>query len=186
MNLILAVSGATGAYAAEILLRKSPWPVTLVASEWGKNVYQRECGDFARLAAMAARVCDDADLAAPASSGSVPTAGMVVLPCSTNTLARIAHGVSDSLITRAAHCHLKERRKLVLAVRESPWSLIDLQNAATVSAAGGIIMPLSPPFDQAAGRDPKDVSMAELLDLFVDRVLAVLGHPAASNWETIS
>ena len=96
MNLILAVSGATGAYAAEILLRKSPWPVTLVASEWGKNVYQRECGDFARLAAMAARVCDDADLAAPASSGSVPTAGMVVLPCSTNTLARIAHGVSDS------------------------------------------------------------------------------------------
>jgi 4-hydroxy-3-polyprenylbenzoate decarboxylase len=185
MNLILAVNGATGTHAAERLMKKSPWPVALVASEWGKNVAQRECVDFARLAALAAKVYDDADLAAAISSGSVPTIGMVILPCSSNTMAKVAHGISDTLITRAAHCHLKERRRLVLCVRETPWSLIDLNNATTVSAAGGIVMPLSPPFYQLAGKDPLTVTMTDLMDLFVDRVLAVLGHPSASNWETV-
>lgn len=186
MNLILAVTGATGAHAAERLLKKSPWPVSLVASEWGKNVVQRECVDFARLAALAHKVYDDADLAAAISSGSVPTVGMVILPCSTNTLAKVAHGIADTLITRAAHCHLKERRNLVLCVRESPWTLMDFNNAATVASAGGVVMPFSPPFYQLAGRDPDTVTMTELLDLFVDRVLAVLGQPAATNWETVS
>lgn len=185
MNLILAVNGATGAHAAERLLKKSPWPVALVASEWGKNVTQRECGDFDKLASLAAKVYDDADLAASISSGSVPTVGMVILPCSSNTMAKVAHGISDTLITRAAHCHMKEHRRLVLCVRETPWSLIDLNNAATVSAAGGIVMPLSPPFYQLAGQDPDTVTMTVLMDLFVDRVLAVLGHPATANWETI-
>lgn len=185
MNLIVAINGATGIHAAERLLKKSPWPVALVASEWGKNVAARECGDFARLAKLAGKVYDDADLAAAISSGSVPTVGMVILPCSSNTMAKVAHGISDTLITRAAHCHLKERRRLVLCVRETPWSLIDLNNAATVSAAGGIVMPLSPPFYQLAGKDPLAVTMTDLLDLFVDRVLAVLGHPAAANWETV-
>jgi flavin prenyltransferase len=186
MNLVLAITGATGSYAAELLLKKSPWPVALVASDWGRKVYARECGDFSRLTALAHAVYDDADLASAISSGSVPTVGMVVLPCSTNTLACVAHGLANTLITRAAHCHLKEKRKLVLAVRESPWTTIDLTNAATASAAGAVIMPLSPPFYHAAGRDPQSVSMHELLDLFVDRVLAVLGHPAPSNWETLS
>jgi len=185
MNLIVAINGATGSHAAERLLKKSPWPVALVASEWGKNVATRECGDFNRLAALADTVYDDADLAAAISSGSVPTIGMVILPCSSNTMAKVAHGISDTLITRAAHCHLKERRRLVLCVRETPWSLIDLNNATTVSAAGGIVMPLSPPFYQLAGKDPLTVTMTDLMDLFVDRVLAVLGHPAASNWETV-
>jgi 4-hydroxy-3-polyprenylbenzoate decarboxylase len=186
MNLILAINGATGAYAAERLLKKSPWPVALVASEWGKNVATRECGDFKRLATLADTVYDDSDLAAAISSGSVPTIGMVILPCSSNTMAKVAHGISDTLITRAAHCHLKERRRLVLCVRETPWSLIDLNNATTVSAAGGIVMPLSPPFYQLAGKDPLTVTLTDLMDLFVDRILAVLGHPAASNWETVS
>lgn len=186
MNLILAVSGATGAYAAELLMKKSPWPVALVASDWGRNVFERERGDFAALAARAVRVFEDTDLAAPISSGSVPTVGMVVLPCSTNTLAKVAHGIADTLITRAAHCHLKEGRKLVLCVRESPWTSIDLSNAATVAAAGGTIMPLSPPFYQFAGKDPQQVSMADLLELYVDRVLAQFGHPAPTNWETVA
>ena len=186
MNLILAVSGATGAYAAELLVRKSPWPVALVASAWGRAVYQRECGDFATLAACAARVFEDTDLAAAISSGSVPTVGMVVLPCSTNTLAKIAHGIADTLITRAAHCHLKEHRKLVLCVREAPWTSIDLANAAAVANAGGTIMPLSPPFYQFAGKAPHQVSMADLLEAYVDRVLSVFGHPVPSNWETVA
>jgi 4-hydroxy-3-polyprenylbenzoate decarboxylase len=184
MNLVVAVTGASGAYAAELLIRKSPWPVSLVASEWGRDVAGRECGDFSRLTALAARVYEDRDLAAPVSSGSVPTRGMVILPCSTNTLAKIAHGVADSLISRAAHCHLKEGRKLVLCVRETPWTLIDLNNAAAVAAAGGTIMPLSPPFFQMGGRDPATVTMTELMDAYVDRVLSVLGHPAARHWGT--
>ncbi len=186
MNLVLAVTGASGSLAAELLLRKSPWPVSLVASEWGQDVFRRECGAFDRLAALADKVYEDRDLAAPISSGSVPTAGMVVLPCSTNTLARIAHGLTDSLIARAAHCHLKEERQLVLCVRETPWTLIDLNNAAAVATAGGIIMPLSPPFFQMGQRDPAAVTMTDLLDAYVDRVLSVLGHPAHHNWETLA
>ncbi len=185
MNLVLAVTGASGAFAAELLMRKSPWPVSLVASEWGKDVSGRECGDFDRLASLAQKVYEDRDLAAPISSGSVPTRGMVILPCSTNTLAKIAQGIADSLITRTAHCHLKEGRRLLLCVRETPWTLIDVNNAAAVAAAGGTIMPLSPPFFQMGGRDPATITMTDLLDAYVDRVLSVLGHPAARNWETL-
>jgi 4-hydroxy-3-polyprenylbenzoate decarboxylase len=186
MNLVLAVTGASGALAAELLMRKSPWPVSLVISEWGKDVFNRECGDFNRLAALADKVFDDRDLAAAISSGSVPTRGMVLLPCSTNTMAKIAQGIADSLITRAAHCHLKEGRKIVLCVRETPWTLIELNNAAAVAAAGGTVMPLSPPFFQMGQRDPATVTMTELLDAYVDRVLAVLGHPASRTWETVT
>ncbi len=186
MNLVLAVTGASGAFAAELLIRKSPWPVSLVVSEWGKDVYSRECGDLGRLTALAHTVYDNRDLAAAISSGSVPTRGMVLLPCSTNTLAKIAHGIADSLITRAAHCHLKEGRKLALCVRETPWTLIDLNNAAAVAAAGGTVMPLSPPFFQMGTRDPSTVTLTELMDAYVDRVLSVLGHAAARNWETLA
>jgi len=185
MNLVLAVTGATGAWAAKRLVQRSPWPVTLVASDWGRNVYGREVEPFERLAATAAEVCDNADLAAPIASGSVPTVGMVILPCTAGTMGRIAGGLGDTLITRAAHCHLKERRRLVLCVRETPWSLIDCENARTVSAAGGIVMPMSPPFYLAPDTDPDRVTLTDLLTAFVDRVLAVLGHPAEANWKTV-
>ncbi|MCY2929269.1 MAG: 3-octaprenyl-4-hydroxybenzoate carboxy-lyase, partial [Planctomycetota bacterium] len=107
MNLVLAITGASGAHAAQLLLEKSPWPVTLVASGHGLDLCRRERVDFPALARQAHTVCDDADLAAGISSGSVLTVGMVVLPCSTNTLGKIAGGLGDSLISRAAHCHLK-------------------------------------------------------------------------------
>ncbi len=185
MNLVLAVCGASGVLAAKILVRKSPWPVSLVVSPPGRDVYERECGPVQGLVDVAACSYGDDDLAAPISSGSVPTVGMVVLPCTTNTVARIAGGVADTLITRAAHCHLKERRKLVLCVRETPWTLIDIENARRVAAAGGIIMPLSPPFYMASRTAPEQVTAEMLLSAYVDHVLAVLGHPAAKNWETI-
>ena len=186
MKLVLAISGASGAAAAKLLLDRSPWPVTLIASRWGKDVCDREGVSFQQLADEADEVLSDDDLAASISSGSVSTAGMVILPCSVDTMAKIASGIADTLITRAAHCHLKERRKCVLCVRESPWTLIDLDNARHVAAAGGIIMPISPPFYMAAGRDIETVTMAELLGAYVDRVLSVLGHPAGADWETIS
>jgi len=186
MNLVLAITGATGAHAAELLIAKSPWPVTLVASRWGREVCKREGVSFDALAAGADRVVDDGDLAATISSGSVQTVGMVVLPCSAGTLGKIAAGLADSLIARAAHCHLKEHRKLILCVRESPWSLIDLDNARTVAAAGGIIMPISPPYYMAATRAPAEVTMTDLLGAYVDRVLALLGCEPERTWEALA
>lgn len=184
MNLVLAVTGATGAMAARLLVQRSPWPVALVASRWGKDVYNRECGAFEELAAAAAAVYDDSDMTAAIASGSVPTVGMVVLPCTANTMGKIAAGLDDTLIGRAAHCHLKERRRLVLCVREAPWSLIDCENARTVSLAGGIVMPLSPPF-YMAGKPPEATTLTDLMTAYVDRVLALFGHAAARNWETM-
>lgn len=185
MNLVLAVTGATGALAARVLLDRSPFPVTLISSRWGKSVFTRECGPYDQFAARADRTYEDDDLAAPVSSGSVPTLGMVILPCSTNTLARIAAGLADSLITRAAHCHLKEGRKLVLCVRETPWTLIDIENARRVSAAGGVVMPISPPLYMEEGRDPREIDLETITISYVDRVLAVLGHPAGRTWEDV-
>jgi flavin prenyltransferase len=185
MNLVMAVTGATGAYAARRLIDKSPWGVSLIVSPWGREVYKRECGPIEELTGKAAAVYDDADLSAPIASGSTPTAGMVILPCTTSTTGKIASGIGDTLITRAAHCHLKESRKLVLCIRESPLTLIDLDAARTVSAAGGVIMPISPPFYMTADHPPESVTLATLLDDFVDRVLAIFGRPAEKTWENV-
>ena len=185
MNLIVAMTGASGALAARLLVEKSQWPVTLVASRMGRVVYEQEVGSFAELEALASAVWSDSDLTAPIASGSVPTVGMVIAPCSANTLGKVAAGISDSLVTRAAHCQLKEGRKLVLCVREAPWTLMNAQSAATVAAAGGTIMPISPPFYMAKGCDPNTVSMVEMLEYYIDHVLALFGQEAPKNWGDI-
>ncbi len=185
-KLVLGVTGATGSLLADLLLDKSPWPVSLVASEWGRNVYERECGPFEGLSRRAAEVLDNGDLGAAIASGSVETAGMIVAPCSANTLGQIAAGVSPNLIARAAHCHLKERRPLVLCIRETPWTLIDIDNAKRVAEAGATVMPVSPPFFMTAGKDPGEVSLQELMSLFADRVLKLLGHAPKRTWEDVS
>ena len=183
--LILGVTGASGTYAARSLAEKSPWPVDLIASRWGREVAARELGGLDRIEALSNAIYSPDDLTAPHSSGSVPTVGMVVLPCSAHTLAQIAAGLADSLISRAAHCHLKEKRPLVLCLREAPLTLIDLDNARKAAAAGAVIMPMSPPFFMFSGSDARAVSMADLLDAFVDRILAVLGSPMSRTWEDI-
>ncbi len=184
-HLILGITGASGIHAARLLVEKSPWPVDLVASRWGSNVAGTECGGMEAIETHAKRVFTPDDLFAPLASGSVAAVGMVVLPCSAHTLAQIAAGLGDSLITRAAHCQLKEHRPLVLCLREAPLTLIDLDNARRVSAAGAVIMPMSPPFFMFAGADPKTVSMDDLLDAYVDRVLALLGRHPSRTWEDI-
>lgn len=184
-HLILGITGASGIHASRLLAERSPWPVNLVVSRWGREVAGTECGGVELIESQAARVFAPDDLYAPLSSGSVPNAGMVVLPCSAHTLAQIAAGLADSLIARAAHCQLKERRALILCLREAPLTLIDLDNARRAAAAGAIIMPMCPPFFMFAGKDPKTVSMDDLLDAFVDRVLALLGQQPASTWEDI-
>jgi len=184
-HLILGITGASGIHAARLLVDKSSWPVDLVASRWGREVAGTECGGMKTIEKQAARVFSADDLYAPLSSGSVPAVGMVVLPCSAHTLAQVAAGLGDSLITRAAHCQLKERRPLILCLREAPLTLIDLENARRAAAAGAVIMPICPPFFMFAGSDPEKVSMDALLDAFVDRVLALLGQGPARTWEDI-
>jgi flavin prenyltransferase len=185
MNLVVGMTGASGALATRILLEKSQWPVTLVSSRMGRVVYEQEVGPFAELEALAAEVWKDSDLTAPIASGSVPTVAMVVMPCSANTLAKVAHGLADSLVSRAVHCHLKEGRRVILGVREAPWTLMNCENAAKVSQAGGMVMPISPPYYMMKGRDPEQVSVKEMLEYYIDHLLAILGQSAPKTWEDI-
>ena len=184
-RLIVAMSGASGAYAAEVLLDRSPWPSLLIASRWAREVYAHECGPFEKLAAKAGQVFDNDDLSAPPASGSVPVAGMVVIPCSAHTLASIAAGLGDTLITRTAHCQLKEKRPLVLCLRETPLTVIDLENATRAVSAGAALMPLCPPYYLFKGRPADQVTLHELMIAFVDRVLAQIGHMPAVTWEDV-
>jgi 4-hydroxy-3-polyprenylbenzoate decarboxylase len=185
-HLIVAMTGASGAYAAELLIKKSPWPTMLIVSKWAREIYTHECGPFEALQKSADQVFDNADMTAPPASGSVPTAGMVILPCSANTLGEIAAGLGGTLIARAAHCQLKERRSLILGLRETPLTSIDLQNAATLANAGATIMPLSPPFYMFKERSPRDINLHDVMAAYVDRVLSLLGKPLDKTWEDIS
>ncbi len=185
MNLVVAMTGASGALATKLLVEKSQWPVTLVSSKMGRVVYEQEAGPFAELEALASEIWKDGDLTATIASGSVPTIGMVIMPCSANTLGKVAAGIADSLVTRAAHCQLKEGRKVVLCVREAPWTLLNAQNAANIAAAGGTIMPMSPPYYMVKDRDPSEVSIVEMLGYYVDHVLSLFGQEPPATWEDI-
>ena len=184
-HLVVGMTGASGAYATELLLEKSSWPTMLIASDWGRQIYAHECGPLEQLEKKARQVLDNADMLAAPASGSVPTVGMVILPCSANTLGQIAAGLGDNLISRAAHCHLKENRPLILGLRETPLSPIDVQNAAKLAAAGAIIMPLSPPFYMFKDRTPQQVTLHDLMSAYVDRVLALLGKVMPATWEDV-
>jgi 4-hydroxy-3-polyprenylbenzoate decarboxylase len=184
-RLVAAVTGASGSLLAKCIVEKSQFPIVLVASDWGKRVYETECGPFQTLAEKAAEVNDNGDLFAPIASGSTETVGMIVAPCSASTLARIAHGLGDDLIARAAHCHLKEQRKLILCLRESPLTLIDINNAAAAAAAGAMIMPVSFPFYMMKDRDPSTVTLLELMNVFAERALSLFGQKPSVSWEDI-
>jgi 4-hydroxy-3-polyprenylbenzoate decarboxylase len=185
MKLVVAMTGASGALATKLLMEKSQWPVTLVSSKMGRVVYEQEVGPFAELEALASEIWKDADLTATIASGSVPTAGMVIMPCSANTLGKVACGLADSLVTRAAHCQLKEGRKVVLCIREAPWTLLNAQNAVSIAAAGGTIMPMSPPYYFMKGRNPDEVSVTEMLGYYCDHVLSLFGQDSPKTWEDI-
>ena len=148
--IVVGVSGASGApIAVKVLeaLRTSRAPVALVVSDGARVVLQEECGLAAdALDRLATVVYSDHDLAAPIASGSRRTRGMVVVPCSANTVAKIALGLGDTLLTRAAHVHLKERRPLVLVPRETPMPTLLLRHLTTLSELGVVILDAAPPY----------------------------------------
>lgn len=169
-RLIIAITGATGSiYGVRLLqvLREIPEIQThLLVSEAGVlNLHQELDLGRKDVEALAHNVHPVRDVGAAIASGSFPTEGMIVAPCSMKTLAAIAHGMSDNLITRAADVVLKERRRLVLMVRETPLNLAHLRNMTAVTEMGGIIFPPLPCFYQ------RPHTIAEMVDHTVGRVL---------------
>ncbi|WP_044527833.1 UbiX family flavin prenyltransferase [Herbaspirillum sp. B65] len=173
-RLIVAITGATGAiYGVRLLehLRKHGQVQThLMISEAGVLTLHQEL-DMRRkdIEALADVVHNVRDVGACIASGSFASTGMVVAPCSMKTLAAVAHGLSDNLITRAADVVLKERRRLVLMVRETPFNLAHLRNMTAVTEMGGVIFPPLPGFYQ------RPASMEEMVDHTLGRVLDMFG-----------
>ncbi len=186
MKLVVAVSGASGAPYAKRLLdflaAQGPAhgvSVDLVFTQTGKQVWKQEIGAEPRYPFA---VWKNQDFTAPFASGSALYDAMVVIPCSAGALARIAYGMSMDLVGRAADVMLKERKKLVLVLRETPVSLVHARAMTQVIEAGAFVMPASPSFYSG----PKTI--AELVDTVVARVLDRLGLPndLMKRWDGMS
>ncbi|MBC3888335.1 UbiX family flavin prenyltransferase [Acetobacterium paludosum] len=150
MKIAVGITGASGViYGIRLLeaLRETDNQVSLILSDWGSKTIALETNYSAEyVCSLADSVYDSHDLAAAVSSGSYGTEATVIAPCSMKTLAGVANGFSDNLIVRIADVALKERRPLVLMVRETPLTLIHLRNMTAVTEAGGIILPPMPGF----------------------------------------
>ena len=193
MQLTVAITGASGAILGRELLRALEADdrvsrAHFVASENALRVIAEELAVSGRanlleklLGAVPAKTIQhsDADIGAPIASGSHPSAGMIILPCSMSTLASIALGLANSLISRAADVTLKERRPLILCVRETPFNRIHLRNMTLAAEAGATIFPVIPAFYLKAA------DSTELARQFVCRVLAHVGlpQPGAYVWK---
>lgn len=150
-RIILGVSGASGAALGLSVARQlssSCFEVDLVTSLAAERTLTEECGNdaLAKIKSLVTRQHDIRDIGATIASGSVPVAGMIVAPCSMRSLAAIAHGLDDNLLTRAAGVQLKERRRLVLLTREAPLTLAHLRNMVAATELGSIILPPVPAF----------------------------------------
>ncbi|MDT8446310.1 MAG: UbiX family flavin prenyltransferase [bacterium] len=181
-RLILGVSGASGVvYAWRMLeqLQSLDLEVHLILTEAAQTNIRLEMDrDPKDFEALAHRVYDNRDLTAAPASGSFLNLGMLVLPCSMSSLAKIAGGQSDNLLTRAADVALKERRKLILCPRETPLSLIHLRNLTTATEAGAIICPTMPAFYH----QPQSIN--DLIDQSLGKILDLLGleHQLFKRW----
>lgn len=177
MRIVIGMTGSSGAVYGVEFIKHCPGDKYFVASKWGKAVLQDEMGMHEReLAPYVKKIFSNDDLHAPIASGSNHIDAFVVLPCTVSTLAKIASGIGDSLITRTAQVALKERFKMVLCVRETPLSSITLEQCLKLSRDGVIIMPISPPLYFL----PKTVE--EYVRSFVEKVLSVLGVGQSRGW----
>lgn len=175
MKLVVGITGGSGIIYAKRLLDTLPKDVEvfLVVSELGKRVAEIEGIDLSPYAALS-----NENLEAEIASGSFLFDAMVVVPCSMKSLAQIAHGLSDTLISRAADVCLKERRPLILVPRETPYSRVHLVNMLAAHDAGAVIMPASPPFYT----HPQTVD--DLIDTIVARILdhCKIEHTLPIRW----
>jgi 4-hydroxy-3-polyprenylbenzoate decarboxylase len=173
-KIAIAITGASGSIYAQVLLNKLEKlkdqfeEVALVMSDNAKDVWLHELGnnDYEK---FNFKLYGKNDFMSPIASGSARFQTLIICPCSMGTLARIAAGISNDLITRAADVMLKERRKLILVTRDTPLSLIHINNMKTVTEAGGIICPASPSFYS----QPR--TLEEVAATVVDRVIDLAG-----------
>lgn len=182
-RLVVAITGASGARYAirflecalphyrEIYLTLSDQAVQVIGLETGRNVSAGAVTAERLLGfpSEVVKIVDKRDYFSPPASGSFRHDGMVIVPCSMGTAARIAQGISDDLVTRAADVCLKERRRLILVPRETPWSLIHLRNMTQLAEAGAVILPANPGFYH------KPQTIEDLVDHIVARILQQLG-----------
>lgn len=177
MKLLLCITGASGLEygrrLAEVLGKDSNVQLSIVISEGAKKVAKADGTKLPK-----ADYADD-DFSCPYASGSNPPDAVIVAPCSLKTLGEIANGVGSNLINRTAEVALKERKKLVLVLRETPYSLITIRNMELVTLAGGVVLPATPGF---YGK-PKSVD--DLIDFIVARTLDQIGvkHRIGKRWK---
>lgn len=182
-RIVVGITGATGAvYGVRLLQRLGGIPSVethLVVSDAASLTLHQEVGMQKRdVEALAHVVHKHREIGASIASGSFQSDGMVIAPCSMKTLAAVAHGLADNLVARAADVILKERRRLILMVRETPLNLAHLRNMMAVTEMGGIVFPPLPSFYQ------RPASIDEMVDHTLDRVLDLLGidNAAAPRW----
>ena len=177
MRSVVGITGSSGSIYGVEFLKKCDADKFLIVSKWGKTVLKDETGlTEDDLKPFAKKTFSDSDLSAPFASGSNPFDALVIIPCTTSTLGKIAHGIGDTLITRTAQVALKERHKIILAIRETPLSSIALEQALKLSRDGAVIMPISPPLYFV----PKTVE--EYVGAYVDKLLGVLGLRTSRGW----
>ena len=178
MRVVIGITGASGAVFGVEFLRRCTAEKFLILTKWGRYVLKEETGlTEHHLAEYVKRTFSDDDLSAPTSSGSNPFDALVILPCSASTMAKISCGIADTLLTRTAAVALKERRRLIIGLRETPLSTIHLEQAHKLSQAGAIVMPVSPPFYQRPN------SIDEMAGQFADKVLGLLGFETQLAWK---
>lgn len=196
-DIVIAMTGASGATYGlrlmEVMLKAgkhihftlSPAAIEVIAAECGRKVDPEKFNPAKFFGSFWTGILSSRfsyhhyrDFKSGIASGSFLTSGMIICPCSMGTLASIANGMTDNLITRAASVHLKERRRLVVVPRETPLNLIHIRNMATVTEAGGVILPAMPGFYS------KPTTMNELVDFVVARICDQFGvdHTLQGRW----
>ena len=181
MKFVVAATGASGSiYTERLLMRLDPraHEVHLVMSSHARQVAAEELPGGKLAVPDGVHVHEDRSMHVPFTSGSARFDAMVIVPCSMGTLGRIAAGTSETTILRAADVFLKERRKLILVPRETPWSLVHARNVVAVTEAGALVLPAIPSFYH------RPASVEEVVDTVVFRILDHLGVPAgeAPRW----
>lgn len=183
MKVVVGISGGSGAiYGVALLkiLKEFNIETHLVVSTMGEYVTNHECGiNLEELKSLATYYHDNKNLAAPIASGSFKTDAMVIVPCSMKSVAAVASGMSDNLLTRAADVTIKENRKLIVVPRETPLSQIHLENMLKLSKIGVTVMPPSPGFYT----HPQDIG--DIVSGIVARILDQLGieHDLVERWD---